>query len=101
MSKSSSFHLKLPNSNHSAEIDLERHVSVSSARGSFPFLKPTHAHLHPDISIKLEWNSRDHRKGRHPLERGQRRRINTFLRLEWWNISWWVAIVFTLQSSKV
>ena len=66
---------------------------VTSPIGAFPFFHPTHAHLHVH-SQKLDWYSRDHRKGRHPVEHNKRRNINTFLRIEYWNISWWVAFVY-------
>jgi len=66
---------------------------VTSRRGTIPFLKPTNAHIQLGPSLQLEWYSRDHRKGRHPLRPGERRPITTFLRIEYWNISWWVAFV--------
>ena len=100
-SQTSQFHLRVPQDPTASadtsklhgvklkERDLGR---VSSPKGTLPFLKPTHAYLHV-AGQKLDWNSRDHRKGRHPLQHGQRRRISTFLKLEWWNISWWVAVV--------
>lgn len=67
-------------------------AKVTSPNGVFPFFRPTRVHLHIH-SLKLDWSSRDHRKGRHPVEHGKRRTINTFLRIEYWNISWWVAFV--------
>lgn len=67
-------------------------AKVTSPLGTLPFFHPTHAHLHVH-SWKLDWSSRDHRKGRHPVEHNKRRPINTFLRIEYWNISWWVAFV--------
>ena len=66
---------------------------VISHRGTIPFLKPTTAHIYVSPALQLEWYSRDHRKGRHPLRPGERRPITTFLRIEYWNISWWVAFV--------
>ena len=66
---------------------------ITSRTGTIAFLYPTHAHILVDSKTKLDWYSRDHRKGRHPLKEGERRTINTFLRLEYWNISWWVAMV--------
>ena len=77
-----------PSSTDSSKLSRE----ITSPQGTLSFLRPTHAHVHFN-SQKLDWNSRDHRKGRHPLPAGQRRRISTILRLEWWNISWWVALV--------
>ncbi|KAF7338729.1 hypothetical protein MSAN_02195100 [Mycena sanguinolenta] len=56
----------------------------------------------------LAWTSRDHRKHRHlaanPKTGRPRQRANTFhklgnmTRIEYWNISWWVAVAFTLGS---
>jgi len=66
---------------------------VLSHRGTIPFLKPTTAQIYLSPALQLEWYSRDHRKGRHPLRPGERRPITTFLRIEYWNISWWVAFV--------
>ena len=99
MSLSIRFHHCLPapqsqSASSTASSKLSR--EITSARGTLPFLRPTHAHVHFD-SQKLDWNSRDHRKGRHPLPQGQRRRISTVLKLEWWNISWWVALVNPLS----
>jgi len=65
---------------------------ISSEKGTLPWMHPTHAHININ-GQKLEWSSRDHRKGRHPVESGARRKIVNFLRLEWWNVSWWVAFV--------
>jgi hypothetical protein len=95
MPSSSSFHLRAPNGSdpNLSTNGPELEKTITSPRGTFPFLHPTHAHVHFDARL-LDWNSRDHRKGRHPLEHGQRRRIRTILRLEWWNISWWVAVVY-------
>jgi hypothetical protein len=93
MTLSSRFHHPLPDSvQKSTGTEEPIHKSITSPRGTLPFLRPTHAHVHFD-NQKLDWNSRDHRKGRHPLEHNKRRRISTILRLEWWNISWWVAFV--------
>jgi len=82
--------------------DIEKVVSdspslekVTSPEGVFSFLYPTRAHLHIH-SLKFDWYSRDHRKGRHPVEHGKRRPITVLLRLEYWNISWWVAFVCSL-----
>ena len=93
MTLSSRFHHPLPDSvQKSTGTEEPIHKSITSPRGTLPFLRPTHAHVHFD-NQKLDWNSRDHRKGRHPLEHNKRRHISTILRLEWWNISWWVAFV--------
>lgn len=96
MPDSNRFHLRLPSESASASPrsgeTLPISKAVSSAKGTVPFLHPTHAHIHLDHT-RLDWNSRDHRKGRHPLPQGQRRRIHTILRIEYWNVSWWVAVV--------
>jgi hypothetical protein len=94
MPRNSQFHHEIHDTlPDSTKSDLSR---VRSATGTFPFLRPTHAHFHVG-GQKLDWNSRDHRKGRHPVRNGERRRISTFLRLEWWNISWWVAVVCSVR----
>src|SRR5579871_309494 len=73
----------------SSKEDLSRRPS--SPTGAIRFLRPTNAHFHVG-GKRLEWTSRDHRKGRHPVAQGERRPISRILGLEWWNISWWVAI---------
>ena len=104
MPHSTHFHLLLPidtqTANSGAKESVPHSKSVSTLTGTFPFLHPTHAHIHADFE-RLDWNSRDHRKGRHPVRTGERRHINTFLRLEYWNISWWVAIVLFPTSAAV
>ncbi|KAK7046904.1 hypothetical protein R3P38DRAFT_89014 [Favolaschia claudopus] len=87
---------------------VERHSPHSALRfGSF--IHPTHATLHAAAVEKpLKWTSRDHRKQRHlsedPRSGRTRRRVDTWQklanmgRIEYWNISWWVAIAFTLGS---
>lgn len=92
MPLSSHFQHRLPQGTPSANEGDKFSRAVTSPRGTLPFLLPTQAHVH-FASQKLDWNSRDHRKGRHPLPAGQRRHISTILGLEWWNISWWVAFV--------
>src|SRR5579859_7315674 len=93
MPLSAHFHHRLPQQPSSTNGPGDKlSTTVTSLQGTLPFLRPTHAHVHLD-SQKLDWNSRDHRKGRHPLVQGHRRHISTILRLEWWNISWWVALV--------
>jgi len=94
--------LPIQGANGSKSGDIEKVVSdspslekVTSPRGVFSFLHPTHAHLHIH-SLKFDWYSRDHRKGRHPVEHGKRRPITVILRIEYWNISWWVAFVCSL-----
>ena len=99
MPSSSSFHLRVPDPKSSPTGPVLEN-SVTLPKGIFPFLHPTHAHIHFDTKL-LDWNSRDHRKGRHPLEHGQRRRIRTILRIEWWNISWWVAVVCSCLSRDI
>jgi hypothetical protein len=98
MPNSSRLHLRLPTDSATAMPRsgdaLLIAKAVSSAKGSIPFLHPTHAHIHIDHT-RLDWNSRNHRKGRHPAPQGQRRRIHTLLRIEYWNISWWVAVVIS------
>ncbi|KAJ7253762.1 hypothetical protein B0H12DRAFT_1116515 [Mycena haematopus] len=85
---------------------VEKQFSRSAIRfGSF--MHPTHATLvAPDQN--LAWTSRDHRKNRHlaadPKTGRPRQRTTTLQklgnmrRIEYWNISWWVAIAFTVGS---
>ncbi|KAJ7793407.1 hypothetical protein B0H14DRAFT_148789 [Mycena olivaceomarginata] len=59
-------------------------------------------------SQNLAWTSRDHRKNRHlatdPKTGRPRQRANTLhklanmCRIEYWNVSWWVAVIFTVGS---
>jgi hypothetical protein len=92
MPLSNRFHHTLPDTPQKTGTEEPIHKSITSPNGTFPFLRPTHAHVHFD-NQKLDWNSRDHRKGLHPTQHNERRHISTILRLEWWNISWWVAFV--------
>ncbi|KIY50007.1 hypothetical protein FISHEDRAFT_65014 [Fistulina hepatica ATCC 64428] len=96
-------------------------VSKSSERNGLPdFLRhrihPTHATLyylkdHPDAGPdgkELRWSSRSHRKNRLKStspKSGKRRRAGQWFqgllhmaRIEYWNISWWVATMFTWGS---
>ncbi|KZV88285.1 hypothetical protein EXIGLDRAFT_722815 [Exidia glandulosa HHB12029] len=72
--------------------------------------RQTHAVVrHPD-GQEYHWSARVNRKGRHRLEhkhdsqkpRYQRtflqRVSRIFTAIEYWNISWWVAIIFTIGS---
>jgi len=71
-------------------------------------IHPTHIKLVRDSSEELAWSSRDHRKQRHldtsPRSGNTRngvtllQRLGHMRRIEYWNISWWVAIAFTLGS---
>ncbi|KAF7348579.1 hypothetical protein MVEN_01375500 [Mycena venus] len=88
--------------------NVERHSPRSALRfGSF--IHPTHATLAaPEKNINMEWTSRDHRKHRHlatdPRTGRTRRSVGTLQklanmrRIEYWNISWWVSIAFTVGS---
>ncbi|KAJ7598488.1 hypothetical protein C8J56DRAFT_848328 [Mycena floridula] len=72
------------------------------------FFHPTHMALSQQDGDNLNWTSRDHRKGRHLARSphsGQARksptmiqRIGHMTRIEYWNISWWVAMAFTWGS---
>ncbi|KAH0581938.1 hypothetical protein H2248_011608 [Termitomyces sp. 'cryptogamus'] len=71
------------------------------------FFHPTRATLTRDGYDDFKWKSRNHRKQRHKaLTPGQRPRRGKNLqhrfahmsRLEYWNISWWVAMAFTTGS---
>ncbi|TFK41438.1 hypothetical protein BDQ12DRAFT_645878 [Crucibulum laeve] len=73
------------------------------------FFHPTRAILTWDHGKqKQDWRSRDHRKHRHillsPSTTRDRtgttfwERLSHMTRLEYWNVSWWVAIAFTAGS---
>ncbi|KAJ6532769.1 hypothetical protein DFH09DRAFT_134102 [Mycena vulgaris] len=85
---------------------VEKHSPHSAIRfGSF--IHPTHVTLKA-LDHALAWTSRDHRKHRHmaadPKTGRPRYRHGTFQklanmrRIEYWNISWWVSIAFTIGS---
>ncbi|KAJ6491261.1 hypothetical protein C8R47DRAFT_976550 [Mycena vitilis] len=84
--------------------DVKKH-SARSALGSF--LHPTHATLSA-ADRNSEWSSRDHRKNRHIAANprtgrprrgaGILRKLANMRRIEYWNISWWVALAFTVGS---
>ncbi|KAJ3729888.1 hypothetical protein C8R42DRAFT_653130 [Lentinula raphanica] len=75
------------------------------------FLHPTRVTLalkDPNRDDEFLWKSRDHRKNRHvkyaPKQNKSRHGRNPvvgighMMRLEYWNVSWWVAIAFTIGS---
>ncbi|KDR68383.1 hypothetical protein GALMADRAFT_104940 [Galerina marginata CBS 339.88] len=88
-------------------------VTRDCARTSLPgwlgqYFHPTHATLARDDGVEKAWASRKHRKHRYaahvPNTRRTRRygafhlRLASMLRVEYWNISWWVAQIFTWGS---
>jgi hypothetical protein len=84
--------------------DVEKHSSHGALRfGSF--VHPTHAILVAP-NQNLAWTSRDHRKNRHlatdpktgrPRQRANRlHKFANMRRIEYWNVSWWVAVVSNL-----
>ncbi|KAJ6572104.1 hypothetical protein B0H19DRAFT_937256 [Mycena capillaripes] len=86
--------------------DVQKH-SPHSALQFGSFIHPTHATLEgPEKN--LAWTSRDHRRHRHlaadPRTGHPRRGAGTvqklanMRRIEYWNISWWVSIAFTIGS---
>ncbi|KAJ7718682.1 hypothetical protein DFH07DRAFT_872388 [Mycena maculata] len=86
--------------------DVEKHSPHSALRfGSF--IHPTHVTL-KSPGNDLNWTSRDHRKHRHLAtdpKTGRPRRAEGTLqklanmsRIEYWNVSWWVSILFTVGS---
>ncbi|KZT25040.1 hypothetical protein NEOLEDRAFT_1066131 [Neolentinus lepideus HHB14362 ss-1] len=97
-----------------ADFVHELHPAVKripgSERSALPSVKATHAKLvdadQPDVHY--EWRSRDHRKARHQVyapnsAKTNRRtagwkKLGRMLVLEYWNISWWIAVLFTLGS---
>ncbi|KAJ4468904.1 hypothetical protein J3R30DRAFT_3304544 [Lentinula aciculospora] len=96
--------------------NLEATLFSHSHNNAFPsrlgqFLHPTRATLALKDRTRDEeflWKSRDHRKNRHvkytPKQDRSRRGKNPLVgighmtRLEYWNVSWWVATTFTLGS---
>ncbi|KAJ3998093.1 hypothetical protein F5050DRAFT_1873318 [Lentinula boryana] len=96
--------------------NLEPALFTRSPDNAFPshighFLHPTRVTLalkDPNRDEEFLWKSRDHRKNRHvkytPDQDKSRHGKNSFVgighmaRLEYWNVSWWVAIAFTLGS---
>ncbi|KAJ7793404.1 hypothetical protein B0H14DRAFT_2926927 [Mycena olivaceomarginata] len=93
---------------HELHPNVERHSPHSALRfGSF--IHPTHVTLvAPGSQKDLQWTSRDHRKHRHLATDARtgrpRRQVGTLhklanmRRIEYWNISWWVSIAFTVGS---
>ncbi|CAK5272160.1 unnamed protein product [Mycena citricolor] len=91
-------------------VALHPSVKKNTPRGALPFLHPTHATLTSSTGDKLRWTSRDHRKNRHVVSNprsGQPRQAKDdgmwtkfarMRRVEYWNISWWVAMAFTSGS---
>ncbi|KZS93206.1 hypothetical protein SISNIDRAFT_550190 [Sistotremastrum niveocremeum HHB9708] len=94
----------------------ELHPALSVVPGSqeapLPGFKPTRIRLartHTDLPEGNElWTSRDHRKNRHqqesPLSGNVRQtdsvwgKLGRMLIMEYWNVSWWVAVMFTVGS---
>ncbi|KAJ7054497.1 hypothetical protein C8F01DRAFT_1163582 [Mycena amicta] len=72
------------------------------------FMHPTHAVLALSEKEDFAWTSRDHRKHRHVATsphtgrprhaEGTLRKIANMRNIEYWNISWWVAVLFTVGS---
>ncbi|KAJ3903990.1 hypothetical protein F5879DRAFT_802509 [Lentinula edodes] len=95
---------------------LEPTLFTHSPNNAFPngigrFLHPTRATLaskDPDRDEEFLWKSRDHRKNRHVKYTPNKDRsrhgknllvgIEHMARLEYWNVSWWVAMAFTVGS---
>lgn len=79
-------------------------LDLIETSAAFRFLHPTHATLTNNHS----WSSRSHRKGRyvrHTLDTTHKRHhpslwLNLWQlrRIEYWNISWWVAMSFVVGS---
>ncbi|KAJ7794648.1 hypothetical protein B0H14DRAFT_2922629 [Mycena olivaceomarginata] len=93
---------------HELHPNVERH-SPHSALQFGSFIHPTHVTLvAPGSQKDLQWTSRDHRKHRHLATDARtgrpRRQVGTLhklanmRRIEYWNISWWVSIAFTVGS---
>jgi len=61
----------------------------------FPFGNFTKIIFH-DGEKEFEWNARHHRKGRNQPKHLKRKR--RFMGLDYWDISWWSAMTFTVGS---
>ncbi|KAF9496325.1 hypothetical protein BDN71DRAFT_762931 [Pleurotus eryngii] len=95
---------------HHLHPSVHKHSSGNALPKSVrSFIHPTHAVFHnPDLG-KMNWTSRSHRKNRYtantPASNKSRhaRRFwhgigHMLSRLEYWNVSWWIAILFTVGS---
>ncbi|KAF9566559.1 hypothetical protein CPC08DRAFT_101843 [Agrocybe pediades] len=101
---------------HESHYDVSRwhlvlHPSVvkECARNALPgplgrVMHPTNATLAADDGRRHNWKSRSHRKGRYrntssPDHPSIRRKVgNMITHIEYWNVSWWVSVGFTLGS---
>ncbi|KAE9390305.1 hypothetical protein BT96DRAFT_349852 [Gymnopus androsaceus JB14] len=99
---------------HRWHYDLDPSLTTHSPNNPFSaqFLHPTSlviARKDPNSDEEFLWNSRDHRKNRHvkytPNQDNKSRHGSSLLvglghmfRIEYWNVSWWVAMSFTLGS---
>ncbi|TFK47152.1 hypothetical protein OE88DRAFT_820311 [Heliocybe sulcata] len=105
------------NMSKSADFPHEVHPAVrlvsGSERSALPLVKATHAKLvdtrkSGQDTFHYEWRARDNRKARHQVyppnsTKPTRRKtgwskLGRMLVLEYWNISWWIAVLFTLGS---
>lgn len=88
--------------------ELHPSVEMRLPRNALPghFFHPTRTTLAHTLSAQeLAWTSRDHRKNRHytTAPTGYNRHGDSLMqkfghlkRIEYWNISWWVAVVRSL-----
>jgi len=62
-----------------------------------PFFRPTLAHLQDDSRV---WKSRHQRKARNHVvpSHATRSKLGRLFVVEYWNISWWIAMLFTIGS---
>ncbi|RDB30427.1 hypothetical protein Hypma_007169 [Hypsizygus marmoreus] len=91
---------------------LHPHVHRHHARNGLPrcvrdLIHPTHVTLTHDAEGDFHWTSRNHRKHRNQRvsPSGYSRyaknlplKLARFRKLEYWNISWWVAVTYTFGS---
>ncbi|CCA72523.1 hypothetical protein PIIN_06460 [Serendipita indica DSM 11827] len=89
-------------------LNLGHNVRAHSTSGALGIFLPTHAtlvHAHPSIN-DLGWTSRAHRKRRYRNLRFDGtdepetalKALARFGKLEWRELSWWVAVLFTFGS---
>ncbi|KAE9390303.1 hypothetical protein BT96DRAFT_1024605 [Gymnopus androsaceus JB14] len=99
---------------HRWHLQLDPSLTIHSPNNPFSgnFFHPTSstiARKDPNSDEEFLWKSRDHRKNRHvkynPNQDNESRQGSNLLvglghmfRIEYWNVSWWVAMSFTIGS---
>ncbi|KAL0484346.1 hypothetical protein AKO1_005014 [Acrasis kona] len=101
---------------HHFHLDTQSHKIIKNPHGGtavIPLLHPTHTHFQHGTheNLKLEWSARDHRKGRQNIRihLAEKPKVPFYKRvydrlpaakhyIQPLNISWWVAMFFTVGS---